>query len=177
MHPSGLLPRGVAANCCRLIDASDLSTLPVVHHSRLFRAPVTHVAFSSCAAYLAVAAGSTQRLALLKVAATGQQVQLLGYVKAAGDAWCENITGRSHRIYQAFCGYLGMRRQHVHVDRDLHCGIVFAMCRDHNEHVLAAKRHWLSTAAPHGCLVQWQRHALDTTIAASRAQCLRGSLQ
>jgi len=75
---------GVAANCCRLVDASELSTLPVVHHSRLFRAPVTHVAFSSCAAYLAVAAGSTQRVALLKVAEAGQQVQLLGYVKAAG---------------------------------------------------------------------------------------------
>jgi 6-phosphogluconolactonase (cycloisomerase 2 family) len=69
----------------RLVNTSDLGSLPVVHHSRLFRGPVSHVAFSPCGVYLAVAAAATGRVALLKVAAAGEQVQLLGYVNAEGE--------------------------------------------------------------------------------------------
>lgn len=71
---------------CRLVNTSDLSSLPVVHHTRLFRAPVVHVGFSCCGTYLAAAAVDTGRVALLKLAAAGQHVQLLGYVKVEG-AW------------------------------------------------------------------------------------------
>jgi predicted membrane-bound mannosyltransferase len=76
----------------RIVNASDLVTLPVVYHSRLFKAAVTAVAFSPCGIYLAVAAASTGRVALLKVAAAGQQVQLLGYVKAEGECHAAGST-------------------------------------------------------------------------------------
>lgn len=75
----------MTAYSCRLVNTSDLGSLPVVHHSRLFSGTVTHVAFSACGLYLAVAAAATRRVALLKIAAAGQQVQLLGYVNADGE--------------------------------------------------------------------------------------------
>jgi 6-phosphogluconolactonase (cycloisomerase 2 family) len=68
----------------RLVNTLDLGSLPVVHRTRLFRAPVTHVAFSSCGGYLAAAAASTGRVALLKIGRGGQHVQLLGYAQAEG---------------------------------------------------------------------------------------------
>jgi 6-phosphogluconolactonase (cycloisomerase 2 family) len=76
----------------RIVNASDLVTLPVVYHSRLFKAATTAVAFSPCGSYVAVAAASTGRVALLKVAAAGQQVQLLGYVKAEGESCAAGCT-------------------------------------------------------------------------------------
>ena len=72
---------------------SDLSSLPVVQHTRLFRAPVTHVGFSCCGAYLAAAAVDAGRVALLKLGAAGH-AQLLGYVKIEG-AWMVTLEAAS----------------------------------------------------------------------------------
>lgn len=63
----------------------DLGSLPVAYHSRLFKCPVTHTAFSTCGGYLAAVSGSTGHVALLKVAAAGQEVQVLGYVQTQGQ--------------------------------------------------------------------------------------------
>lgn len=72
-----------------------------MHHSRLFRASVTHVGFSACGTYLAAAAASTDRVALLKVTGAGQQVQLLGYVKAEGESSLAQPTALSAIHLQA----------------------------------------------------------------------------
>jgi hypothetical protein len=68
----------------RLVSLLDLARLPVTHHSRLFREPLTHVAFSVCGSYLAAAAASTGRVALLRVTGAGAAAELLGYASTEG---------------------------------------------------------------------------------------------
>lgn len=62
----------------------DLARLPVTHKSRLFREPLTHVAFSACGGYLAAAAASTGRVALLRVTGAGAAAEVLGYASTEG---------------------------------------------------------------------------------------------
>lgn len=77
---------------CRLINTSDLASLPVVYRSRLFRAALRLVAFSADSAYLAAASADSGSVALLKVADAGQQVDLLGYFDVAGMGCCSIVS-------------------------------------------------------------------------------------
>jgi hypothetical protein len=76
---------------CRLVDTADLSSLPVVHHSHLLKAPVTHVSASPCGSYLAAAAASTGHVTLLKLGAE-QHVQLLGFVQPCEGTGMDNVS-------------------------------------------------------------------------------------